>query len=384
MRYLIIHNRYSKIGGEEFVVSQQVNLLRSAGHEVYLFERSYDEVSKWKLKKLNSFLSSIYNVKSTRSIKEICDTFHPDVAIIHNLFPVISPAILPILKKRGVRILMTLHNYRLICPIGLFFKKGEICEKCGTGTKEMNCFFNNCQGSKFGSLAFAIRSGYARISKKYLGNVDLFLVLSKFQQNKLVKYGIPKEKSVIIPNFYSPIQGFESRQYSTQNYIGFIGRLSVEKGVELLFEIARKAPELEFKVAGDLASEFQISEIPDNVTLCGFLQKDALLKFYKEARVVISTSLCYEGFPISILEAMYYGKSVLVPNSSVFPEITDGGQCGMMYETGSSSDALDKLHKILSSKALEDTIGSNAKIKVNNQYNSHNYLNGIISASYKK
>lgn len=384
MRYLIVHNRYSKIGGEESVVAQQEQLLRSAGHDVMLYQRSYDEINSWRLGRLTSFFSSLYNRRSVKDVKRIIAEFKPDVAIVHNLFPVISPAILPILNQRGVRILMTVHNFRLICPTGLFFRDGRICEKCGEGVREFNCFANRCQGTVAGSFSFAFRSYWARVTKKYTKNIDRFLVLSEFQRDKLVEYGLSGNKMSVVPNFYQPPALLENIDVDSDGYVGFVGRLSVEKGVGFLFEIASNMPDVEFRVAGTFAEGYSLGDIPSNVKMCGFLSKEELVEFYKRAGVIISTSLCYEGFPISILEAMYFGRAVLVPNTSVFPVIVDNGQCGILYQIGNLSDALYKLCKLLKNSELRNAIGELAHKKIVDVYNSDNYLNAIISISYKK
>ena len=120
MKFLIIHNRYSRPGGEEGVVALQRQLLESRGHTVLLYERSYDEIRTWRFGRLTSLFSALYNRRSVLDIREIVRREQPDAAIVHNLFPVISPAILPELRKARVRVLMTLHNYRLVCPTGLF------------------------------------------------------------------------------------------------------------------------------------------------------------------------------------------------------------------------------------------------------------------------
>lgn len=382
MRYLIIHNRYSKIGGEESVVAQQIDLLRNAGHDVVLFERSYSEIESWKFSKLSSFCSAIYNRKSVKQVKSIINDFRPEVAIVHNLFPVISPAVLPVLRKNGVRVLMTVHNYRLICPTGLFFTNGSICESCGNGIREFNCLRKKCQGTFFGSFAFSVRSFWARVTKKYTKNVDLFLVLSDFQRNKLIEYGICGEKIAVIPNFYQP-QQTKYESLDEENYVAFVGRLSVEKGVDFLFELANKMPDVEFRVAGEKSDNVELSKIPNNVKLVGYLSKTELEEFYKKSAIVISTSLCYEGFSLSVIEAMYFGKCVLVPNVGVFPMIVDDGQCGLLYEKGNLSDAVNKLYKALQNKALRSDIGKSAHKKVVDHYNAENYLKLMISASYK-
>ncbi|MEG2865721.1 MAG: glycosyltransferase, partial [Mucinivorans sp.] len=171
MNFLIIHNRYSLAGGEERVVGMQCDILRAHGHQTTLYERRHDEIQGWRLGRVSSFFSSFYNRRSVRQIKELIRTQKPDVALVHNLFPVVSPAILPVLRQAGIPIVMTLHNFRMVCPTGLFFLRDTICEQCGASqTKEWNCVANKCEGTRVGSIAFALRSFWARERGLYLNN----------------------------------------------------------------------------------------------------------------------------------------------------------------------------------------------------------------------
>ena len=185
MKILIIHNKYGKFSGEEAVVEAQIKLLRANKHEVITYFRSSEELEAMPNAKLKAFFSAIYNPKSIRELKELLVKENPDVVHIHNMYPLISPAILPVIKKMGIPIVMTVHNYRLLCPNGLFFNKGQICEKCTGALKELNCITNNCESSLFKSSGYAARNFWARKKDYYLNNVDLFLCLTEFQKNKL-------------------------------------------------------------------------------------------------------------------------------------------------------------------------------------------------------
>lgn len=130
MKFLIIHNPYSKIGGEDSVVRTQAEALRGAGYEVVLYERAYAEIYGWRWGRFASFFSALYNRRSVHEVRALVATEKPDVALVHNLFPVVSPAVLSVLHRAGVKVVMTLHNYRLACPTGVMFRNGQICEEC--------------------------------------------------------------------------------------------------------------------------------------------------------------------------------------------------------------------------------------------------------------
>jgi len=136
LKILLIHNSYGKYSGEEAVVDAQMALLKEHGHEVNLYSRSSAELDKGKWKKIIAFFTGLYNPVSVRQIKHILKSFLPDVVHIHNLYPLVSPSVLPVIRKKGVPVVMTAHNYRLVCPNGLFYSKGEICEKCTGSYRE--------------------------------------------------------------------------------------------------------------------------------------------------------------------------------------------------------------------------------------------------------
>lgn len=364
MKFLIIHNQYSRRGGEENVVELQRRILTSHGHAVIEYSRKHGEVSK-----ARSLFTALRNPAAIRDIREICKVEKPDVAIIHNLFPVISAAIIPELHAAGVKILMTLHNYRLSCPNGLFYTHGAVCESCGKGSV-INCALKRCQGSLAGSVAWSLRAAF---SSHYFRFVDAFLALSEFQKQKITTYSdLPTAKFHIVPNCIDidtmPVPSTEQR---TKDYIAYVGRLSKEKGVELLFETARRMPECRFKVAGEKAENLLQISLPANIELLGFLDRQQLADFYSNAQKVVLTSGCYEGFPLTVIEAMYYNATVVVPQWAALPEIVDNGECGVLY---TPNDVESLVQKLGSNYNFEDKPYQ----RVTLNYNAQQYYENII------
>lgn len=382
MKFLIIHNRYSRSGGEEGVVVLQQQLLESRGHTVQLYERSYDEIHTWHFGRVTSLFSSLYNRRSVLDIREIVHREHPDVAIIHNLFPVISPAILPELRKARVRVLMILHNYRLVCPTGIFHTRDAICERCGNSVgREWNCLTHRCEGSLPGSFAYALRGWWSRHMGYFSQNVDRFLALTSFQRDRLSNYtGIPIERFAIVPNCIDPktMPAPSAQRPDTRPYIAYAGRLSREKGIDLLFDTARHLPDIEFRVAGQTAEDYTLPPIPDNVTLLGQLDKQRLANLYAGARAAVITSRWYEGFPLSVIEAMYYGTPVVVPDLAGMPEIVDDGTCGLLYPTGSTSALTEKLRQLIEHPEHAATLGEKGRNRVQTCYNPDVYCRLLI------
>ncbi len=125
MRILIVHNEYGRFSGEEAVVRSLADLLRGQGHEVRAFTRSSADIPSLHLGALRAFFSGIYSHASRKALRHVIQQERPDIIHIHNLFPWISPAILPECRRAGVPVVMTVHNYRLVCPNGLHMPKGR-------------------------------------------------------------------------------------------------------------------------------------------------------------------------------------------------------------------------------------------------------------------
>ena len=131
MKILIVHNNYGKYSGEEAVVDKMADMLMSHGHEVAFYRRTTEGVRESAVGKIKGFLSGIYSSSGVRGMRDALRRERPDIVSVHNLYPFISPAALFECKKAGVPIVMTIHNFRLICPTGLFMRDGLPCEVCG-------------------------------------------------------------------------------------------------------------------------------------------------------------------------------------------------------------------------------------------------------------
>lgn len=377
MKFIIIHNRYSHTGGEENVVQLQRHVLEQNGHSVVVYQRDYNEIKGWFGGRVAGSFSALYNGRSVRGLRDLVRLERPDVAIVHNLFPVISAAVLPMLKSEGVAVMMTLHNYRLVCPNGLFFTHARICERCATSPLgKWNCLMSNCMGSVGGSAAFALRGYFSTNLMGYFDSVDMFLALSDFQMQKLKGYGFAERRFEVVPNAIDPSM-MPSSEVEQGDYIAFVGRLSAEKGVELLLETARRMPHLTFKVAGQKAVE--MDDLPSNLELVGFLDRQQLADFYAGARLVILTSRCYDNFPLSVIEAMYYRRAVVVPRLAAMSEIIDHNSCGLLFST--EQQLIDNIDKLYNDQPLREQLAENGHQRVKTHYNIDNYYNNIIAAA---
>jgi len=372
MKILLIHNAYGKHSGEETVVDAQIALLEKNGHDVHLYSRSSEELEHLFLGKLRAFATGLYNYRAIREVKTIIKQFNPDLVHIHNLYPIISPAILPVIKKTGLSIVMTVHNYRLLCPNGLFFTHGKVCERCTGKGKELNRVIYSCDESLPKSFGYALRNFWARVKRNYLDNIDVFLCLTEFQRSKLIQGGYSAGKCIVIPNFIDNIS--EIKEKGKGEYVLFAGRLNIQKGFDILVNAAKQLPEIWFKVAGIGDQNFIDNlHIPSNMTLYGECNRAQMDELYDGAAMLAFTSRSYEGFPTVFTEAMKYKVPVIAPNMAGYPEIIEHNRTGLLFEPENVKGLADAVKLLDELPGLASQFAEAAFVKLKLQYFSDVY-----------
>jgi glycosyltransferase involved in cell wall biosynthesis len=377
---LLIHNEYSSRGGEESVVAFQKQLLEEHGHKVILYTRKYEEMKKWLFGKYWGTFTSIFNPKSRRDLKRIIEKEKPDIALLHNLFPIISPSIIPFLKRKKIKVFQVVHNYRLLCPIGLCYHKGEICEKCTGKGREWNCVKNRCNGGLMSSFSYFLRTFITRKSG-YYNHVDSFLALTNFQKNKLIANGFDANKIKVLPNSFQTNQkNVRCLQEVDGTAIGFIGRLTFEKGFFDFIEVAKKMPEQQFIVAGDNSKIENIptNELPQNITFLGLLSANQVPEFYSRCKVILFLSKWYEGFPMILLESMSYGVPVIVYNLAAMPDIIENEKEGFVVEMGDFETIVEKVNLLFQDKDLYQKLSCQCIKKFSEQYTPAKYYERLM------
>lgn len=339
MKILLVHNDYGKYSGEESVVDQMAAMWAEHGHQVVQLRMSTADSRDSLVGKMHGFLAGLYSPKGVREMRRILKEERPDVVNVHNLYPFISPAALFECRKAGVPVVMTVHNFRLICPTGLFMRDGKPCELCLERGNEWGCVRYNCEHFLLKSVGYAARNAVARYSGAYRKCVDRFACITDFQRRKLIQAGFDPGKIVVIPNSVPCPSTFQS---TTGDYIAYVGRLSYEKGYDLLIEVARRHPDIQFRFAGAKRMPGEV-ETPKNVRFMGYLKGKELSDFIQNARFLVIPSRCYEGFPMAILEAAQFGKPTIGPNQGGFTEIIGEGDAaiGCLFTPG-DVDALEQ------------------------------------------
>ena len=379
MKLLFVHNKYGKRSGEEIMLERIVALLRARGHEVDTWFADSAQISGVS-GKLGAAASGIHSPSSRQAIARRIARDQPDIVQVQNLYPLISPAVLPVIADAGVPIVMRLSNYRLVCPNGLLLSHGKVCEAC-CGGREWNCVTRNCENDLFKSAAYAVRNAVARKRGHYRDNVSRYYAQTSFQRSVLVREGYPAERIDVIPNMIEVPE--EAPAWSPGSFVGFVGRLSPEKGIATLFAAAARTPELTYRLAGSLGVYEGRTDIPPNVELLGNLGEEDLARFYREAAMIVTPSIWYEGFPGVVIEAMRHSRPVIVSDIGGLPELVAGGQAGMLVPPGDDAALAQAITGLLVDDDARRALGEAGFAHVKSQYTYDLYYERLM-ATYRR
>ncbi len=337
MRILIAHNAYQHSGGEDAVVDAEIALLRRHGHDVDVYRRHNDELNG--MSRPAAAMSAIWSRQAANEIEQLCDRFHPDVIHAHNTFPLISPSILWMASHRRIPIVQTLHNFRLLCPQATFLREGKICEDC-LGKLPWRGVVHKCYRES--ALQTAVAAGMLtthRLLGTYRDRVTTYVALSHFCKDKFIVGGLPADRLRVKPNFVSspPAPKTTSRQGGL-----YVGRLSTEKGMDVLINATRQLDGVALQVVGDGPFEAEIKAAFGNDYL-GFQPREQAHALMQNACYLVAPSTCYETFGLALVEAFAAGTPVIASRHGAFAEIVEEGVTGLMFAPGDAKDLAQKI-----------------------------------------
>jgi len=403
MKILNVNKFYRIVGGSERYYFDLTNLLESHGHTVIPFsmedsrnrETPYQDyfVSHIEYEPA-SFLyylrnapkivgKTVYSLESRRKIGNLIQMEKPDIAHIHMIDHQISPSILGVLKKLGIPIVQTLHEYKLICPNYRLYigRKEEICERC-KGGKYYNTFIHRClKNSLLGSLLGSFAMYLHKSLKIYEKNINTFIVPSQFAMDKMLDFGIDPAKLVYLP-YLVDIDRFTPK-YDHSNYVLYFGRLAREKGIFTLLEAIKNFPATRLFIAGAGHLERELHRLVDekkmkNVKMLGPKSGDSLISLIQNARFVVVPSEWYETFGLTVVESFACGKPVIGADIGGISELISP-ETGLLFQPGNAEELAEKLNYYLTHTALLKKHGRNARNFVKDRFAPDGHYNKIIS-----
>lgn len=325
----VIHNRYRQPGGEDAVVAAHVALLRDNGHRVVEFASSNDALDQ--LGAIGSATATIWNRSALNDVRTFLAHERVDVAHFHNTFPLLSPAVYSAARSEGIAVIQSLHNYRTICPNALLYRDGQPCEVCVPKRVKWPAVAHACyRDSRAASLVTAGMLAAHALRGTWQKDIDAFVALTASARARFIAGGLPGDRIVVHPGFLSRNPGLGPHD---GGFALFVGRLSPEKGVATLLKawraVHRQGMTLRIVGSGPLAST--LCQTVPGVEWLGDCPNDRVLSLMKEATFLVLPSECFEGFPVTLLEAFATGLPVLASDLGAMAEIVRHEVTGRLF-----------------------------------------------------
>ena len=325
---LVLHSRYlsGAASGENRVVEDEVRLLRDAGHEVATWQPSVEPGTSG----LALARDAVWSKSGVRTVARLVHEHEPELVHVHSLYPRLSPAILRGVR-RGIPIVATLHNFRLMCLPATYLRDGRVCEDCAGRVPWPGVVHACYRGSRPASAALGVSLALHRQLRTF-ERVQLFLAVSRFVLEKHVEAGVDRQRLRVKGNFAWPAE----RREGPGGPLLYLGRLSVEKGVDTVLRAL--PPGMELLVAGEGPERAQLERLaPEGVTFLGEVEPARVPDLLRRARALVVPSRCYEGQPRAVLEAFAAGVPVVASRIGGLPELVVDGVNGVLVDSDSRS-----------------------------------------------
>jgi glycosyltransferase involved in cell wall biosynthesis len=349
---LSINNYFYPRGGAEVLFLEQNRLLENIGWQVVPFAMRHsknlstpwsdyfpDEIELGQSYTLPAKLLNaqrvIFSFQARERMRHLLDQVRPRIAHAHNVYHHLSPSVLPLLRKRGIPVVMTIHDLKLACPAYTMMAHNKPCERC-RGGKIHNVAINRCiKGSLGLSSLVMLETFLHRVLRLYESNVSRFVVPSRFVLEKLVQWGWACDRFAYIPNFVD-IDRFRGDHAIGDRFV-YCGRLEALKGVETLVRAAALARQ-PLTMVGSGSEEGRLrrlaEELRSDVRFLGHQTKDALVDVIQSARAIVVPSECNENAPLALLEGYAAGRPVIGARMAGIPELVREDETGALFAAG--------------------------------------------------
>ena len=375
MRILVVHNYYQQAGGEDRVFLEETDLLEANGHEVVRYELHNERVTTMNPAMLAK--DTLWSATAYKDLEAIIRRERPHVAHFHNTFPLVSPAGYYAAKAAGVPVVQTLHNYRLLCPVALFFRDGRVCEDCLGKAVPWPGVVHGCyRGSRAASGVVATMLTVHRALRTWTEMVDVYVALTGFARDKFVEGGLPGARIAVKPNFVAPDPG---PGQGGGGYALFVGRLAPEKGTgTMLAAWARLRSGIPLKIVGDGPLKDRVAKAaatrPD-VEWLGHRPVAEVHRLMREADLLVFPSEWYETFGRVAAEAFATGTPVVAADIGAVAEVVEHGRTGLLFRPGDPEDLAAQVDGLLSQPERLRRMRREARAEFEAKYTAErNYL----------
>lgn len=381
MNILLIHNKYRFAGGEDTVVENEAQLLRSHGHHVVTYLVSNEQIEKNGIAgRILLPFRTLYSFQSRCEVEKLIREHQIEVVHVHNTLPLISFSVYGAAKKHGCRLVQTIHNMRFVCADGLLYRDGHPCEEClqkgMMHSVKYGCYRHSKTQTFLVDLMFGIHRWIGTFQKP-----DCYLILTEFCMKKLKK-AIPADKIMLKANFVA-----EGKQIAEKEaFFVCVGRTERMKGTFEVLEAFEKLPKEKLVLIGEGEDYAQLQAVIRNrhivnVEMKGKISHGETLSYVARAKGLIFASRLYEGMPMTILEAYAAGCPVIAADTPNVSTIVRNGETGFLYRVGDSKDLAEKIAEVKKlSKERYDTLCREAYAEYERSYSEETIYRKLIKA----
>lgn len=399
MKILLINKFLYPKGGDAISTLATGKLLRDKGEEVSFWGMDYPENSGFPYRRyfvspinfnkrggIKSQFKAASRILYSREAKKKLEVFinlvgRPDIVHLNNIAHQISPSILHIFRKYRTPMVMTLRDYKLVCPAYLLLAKGQPCEKCKNG-RYYWCFINRCtKDSYLKSLVNTLEMYLHHCLLNIYDLIDVFISPSQFLKQKFREMGFKRE-IFYLPNFLF-LDEFIPDYHFKERAIVYVGRLSGEKGLFTLLE-AFNGLECKLKIIGEGPQKENLKlkvekEKIDNIDFLGYKSRDELKDIVRQAMALVLPSECYENNPRSILEAFALGKPVIASRMGGIPELVRDNETGLTFKAGDKLDLKNKILYLIKNIDRFEEMGRKARKFTEENFNPEKHYQKLLN-----
>lgn len=397
MKIVYANKFYYLKGGAERYMLDLAALMMHHGHEVVPFamQDRRNLPTKWKryfvspvqtervsfsLAGLKTAGRILYSFEARKKFAALLDAAKPDLVHIHNIYHQISPSILPEAKARKVPVVMTAHDYKLIAPSYSLFHDGAICERTKQH-KYWEAFKHRCIKRSYAASALeALEMTLHRRWGLWRDNIDLVIAPSRFVAATLADYGIPAKKIVHVPHF---IDAVAWTPWYIGSYALYVGRLSPEKGVDVLIRAAAKAKHIPVRIVGEGPDEARLKKLAEklgagNVDFHGYKKGEALEREYAGARFLVIPSVWYEVAGLIALEAYAAGKPIIASQIGGLAELVKEGETGLFASAGDADGLAARMAELWDNQPRCEEMGHTARRWIETDFTPDRHYKAVM------
>ena len=375
MRILLAHNRYQHPGGEDVVFEQEAKLLSESGQHVSKFTINNDSIEGL-ASKADALLNILDNRRVVEEFSDQVSSFRPEIVHFHNFFPRLTPGAVSYVLECKIPTLQTLHNFRHVCANGMFLRRNSICQLCLNKPMRIPALVHRCyRHSSLATLAVTrVGRRFRQLSDSHPHHLTL-VALTSFARKQMIDDGYSPKQIITKPNSVPDTGiGPEARE----RRVLFVGRLSVEKGVDFLVKLANSIDAV-FEIIGDGPESERLRAIaPRNVVFRGRLEHQDVLERIRAAAVVAIPSRWFEGFPMIVPEAFSAATPVIASRIGSLAEIVEDGVSGLTRQVDDYRSWKEAIQLVIDHPHVARSLGRKARQIFEENYTSQHNLRRLI------